>query len=60
MYYSSLSASNFIAREYPVDLKRWCKKVPDTFFCLFPLFVKEGDTVRVNTDTLEYAERVAQ
>lgn len=25
-----------------------------------PLFVKEGDTVRVNTDTLEYAERVAQ
>lgn len=23
-----------------------------------PLFVKEGDTIRVNTDTLEYAERV--
>lgn len=25
-----------------------------------PLFVKEGDTIRVNTDTLEYAERVTQ
>lgn len=25
-----------------------------------PLFVKEGDIVRVNTDTLEYAERVTQ
>lgn len=25
-----------------------------------PLFVKEGDIIRVNTDTLEYAERVTQ
>ena len=25
-----------------------------------PLFVKEGDIIRVNTDTLEYAERVAR
>jgi elongation factor P len=25
-----------------------------------PLFVKEGDTIRVNTETLEYTERVAQ
>lgn len=23
-----------------------------------PLFIKEGDTIRINTDTLEYAERV--
>ena len=27
---------------------------------LVPLFVKEGDTVRVNTETLEYTERVTQ